>query len=536
MVLPADRTKSGIEEKVRIGFSWEVVATRPMSSRDRTQWEIDSARERLRRATDRCDGRKELTVQQEQDLHRTLTHAVRAWCRTHLRCKDARSDDGSQYLAFGEKAPEDLYHTVTQARAAIRQICYRVPRTSTAKIVETVQGAVDAVLDAASRPPRNRRRFPARLRTDRVPRKPRVRPGSWIDTGRYRPAVVLAMMPDPPHIMKLSYGDETDEDFRPHVTNWKSVRKRKRAPSLRDVFEAGNWIRHPYNGYGRLLAVRNSTMDVDYRGRVATAAPGSDLLRWKKVDDPGPRDSRPVGERLPPGTWVETDRSGQGVVLAVEDDVLAVLFPYGVARIVEPGIGDDGPVIWKLERKELDLHSSWGRRWAWWWLHEDIFRTPVCACCGYPTFGQRDDDWDTPGECVICGYPDFGTGFEHDDVPRVLLAGGYWRYRGAWDDPEQDEPDFEPSDQEWDASGYGLSEARHNFETRGVMFRSGDANVRATPAVAGLRRSLVQLLDSRMAEPSGWNDDDDRAIEQLKQDILTELETARAVPRGGEQR
>lgn len=194
-------------------------------------------------------------------------------------------------MAFGEKAPEDLYHTVMQANAAIDRRSLGERWVSTAEVVEAVQGAVGAVLDAASRRPQNRRRFPAHLRTGRNPRKPRVRPGSWIDTGRYRPAVVLAVAPDLPHTMKLSYGDEIDEDFRPHVADWKSVRKRRRAPSLRDVFATGDWIRHPYCGYGRLLAVRNTTMDVDYHDRVATVVPGTDLSQWEKVSHPGPLDS-----------------------------------------------------------------------------------------------------------------------------------------------------------------------------------------------------------------------------------------------------
>ena len=140
----------------------------------------------------------------------------------------------------------------------------------------------------------------------------------------------------------------------------------------------------PTGRYGRLLAVRNLTMDIEFCGRVATYVPEAILSRWEQVDDPGPEDRRPAGERLPPGTWFATDASGQGVVLAVEDDVLAVLFRYSVAHIFEPGPGDDGPVIWKLDRMALDLHSSWGRRWAWWWLHRHIYGVPACACCGYP--------------------------------------------------------------------------------------------------------------------------------------------------------
>ncbi len=50
-----------------------------------------------------------------------------------------------------------------------------------------------------------------------------------------------------------AYGAVIDEDFRPHIANWRPVRKRKRIPSLEDVFSDGDWIRHPYSGYGRIL-------------------------------------------------------------------------------------------------------------------------------------------------------------------------------------------------------------------------------------------------------------------------------------------
>ena len=81
----------------------KVMATRPGSARDWTRWEIDRAREVLGRTTARLARRVELPAQYEEDLRGALTHAVRAWCRTHLRCKDAANDDDSHYLAFGEK-------------------------------------------------------------------------------------------------------------------------------------------------------------------------------------------------------------------------------------------------------------------------------------------------------------------------------------------------------------------------------------------------------------------------------------------------
>ena len=515
---------------MRVGFGWKVEAGRPMNARDWTRWEFDRARELLARATDEPEDGEGFLDRHADDLRNALTHAVWAWCRTHLRCKDASGTNESYYEAFAEKAPEDLYHTVMQAHTAMNRYRRGGRWISTAEVVTAVRGAAEAVLEAASRPPRNKRRFPARLRAGRPPGKPRVRPGSWIDTGRYRPAVVLEMMPDPPHIMRLSYGDEIDEDFRPHIANWKPVRQRKRIPSLKDVFSPGDWIRHPRSGYGRVLAVRHSTMDVDCRGHVATVVPEASLSRWKKVDDPGPGDRKPVGERLPPGTWIERDGSGQGVVLTVEDDVLTVLFPHWVARIVEPGPGDEGPVIWKLDRTALDLHSSWGRRWAWWWLHRDIFDVPVCACCGYPNLGQRAGNYFElefeEMECIVCGYPDFGAGFDDEEAPRVFRFEGVWRDEAAWDFSESDEPEAAPSDpsgREWEAAGYSLSEARRNYETRGVMFRPGDPGAGTLEKVADLRRSLTRLLDKRMAEPPRWTEEDANAVEEAKRKILAQL-------------
>lgn len=191
-----------------------------------------------------------------------------------------------------------------------------------------------------------------------------VKPGDWIDTGRYRPARVLEMMADWPHAMRLSYGDKIDEYFLPHITEWGPIRQPPSVPSLKDVFSPGDWIRHSYSGYGRVVAVRNSTMDVDYRGRMAIVVPDAKLSKIQKVDGPEPDDPRPVAERFTPGTWIEQGVFGQGVVLYVQDDVvvpgeerpisvLNVCFiGRGVIRIVAD---DDGPFIRKMNREPLDL-------------------------------------------------------------------------------------------------------------------------------------------------------------------------------------
>ena len=292
-----------------------VRATRPMSSQDWTRWEISQARQLLDASVEKLDVSEALSIRHEQGLRGALTHAIRAWCRTHLRCKDARSDDHSYSEAFHEKASADMVQAVTRARAAIDWHRLETRQVSTAEVVLSVRVAVGMLLEAASSPPRSRRRFPAHLRAFRPPRRPRVKPGSWVDTGRYRPALVLEAMPEPPHTMKLSYGDEIDEDFRPHIADWMSVRRPRRVASLKDVFSTGDWFRHPRCGYGRVLAVRDSTMDVEYNGRRATVVPDAALRQFKRVEGLPPEAPRPLAERFPPGTWIEQDHYGRGIVL-----------------------------------------------------------------------------------------------------------------------------------------------------------------------------------------------------------------------------
>ncbi len=491
VVLPAHRTESEEEETVRIGFRWNVTATRSPTTRERPGLAADEARRILAILADTPTNESGFYaewVEQVNQLKRALALAIEAWCRSQLRDVDSCFRSTSTYLhAFGEKAPDELWETASDARASIDQ--YVTNRISMQEALAAVQTTVDILLEAAARSPRNRRRFPAHLRRRRSPRKLRVRPGSWIDTGRYRPAVILEMMPDPPNTMKLSYGDEIDEDFRPHIWPWKSVRKRKRIPSLKDVFSPGDWIRHPRKGYGRILTVRNSTMCVDFRRRETTCVPDATLSRYEKIDEPGPEEFLPADGRFPPGTWIEYDTRDEGVVLAVEGDLLKVLLRYGgsVRDFFASGPGVDGPVR-KMDIPALDLKSSFGRRWSWWWLHEDIFREPVCACCGYPNFGQ--DDPEVPGyrDCLICGHLNFDSGLEDDYVPIGLRGGDCWKYRNAWDYPDSDEP------------GAGSADA-----------------------VADLRRSLIRLLEKRRVEPSEWCGEDGKAVERIGREILARL-------------
>ena len=360
--LPADATTSGKEETVETSFRWRVQATKPVITRERNKQEIVYARSCLHRVAVRLDGGKAFSERDFLDIERALTSALRAWCWTNLRSKNARTDNHSIYQAFMEKGPDDLLLLGAEALTAMRRL--GMGETSPADALMAVRAVVEPLLKAASHPPRNRRRFPAYLTSFRPIRRPRVRLGSWIDTRRYRPAQVLEMIPDPPHTMKLSYGDETDEDFRPHITEWKTIRKPTRLPSLKDVFSPGDWIRHSYSGYGRVLAVSNSKMDVDYRGNKATLVPDVNLSKIQKVDGPEPDDPRPSAERFPPGTWIDQDVFGQGIVLEIEDDVavlgekrtVSVLNVFFVERgVIGISADDEGPIIRKLEREPLDL-------------------------------------------------------------------------------------------------------------------------------------------------------------------------------------
>ncbi len=491
VVLPAHRTESGEEETVRISFRWNVTATRSPTTRERPGLAADEARRKLAILADTPtieNGIYVEWIEQADQLESALTLAIESWCRSQLRDVDPHSGSASTYLqAFGEKAPDELWETASSARTVIHE--YVTNRIPMQEALAAMQTAVEILLAAAARPPRNRRRFPAHLKRLRSPRKLRVRPGSWIDTGRYRPAVILEMMPDPPNTMKLSYGDEIDKDFRPHIWPWKSVRKRKRIPSLKDVFSPGDWIRHPHKGYGRVLAVRNSTMRVDFRGRETTCVPDAILSRYEKIDEPGPEEFLPADGRFPPGTWIEYDTRDEGVVLAVEGDLLKVLLRYSgsVRDIFVSGPGVDGPVR-KLDIPALDLKSSFGQRWSWWWLHEDIFKEPVCACCGYPNFGQDDPGVPDYRYCLICEYPNLDTGLEDDNVPIGLREDDCRKYRNAWDYPDADEP------------GAGSADA-----------------------VADLRRSLIRLLEKRRVETSEWFEEDGKAVERISREILAKL-------------
>lgn len=497
VTLPANATKSGKAEKVTIGFTWKVEPAKPTTARGWTRWEMDCARNSLDRGSRTSKGSRGFTALNAYDLDSALRHAVRAWCRTHLR-GEATSDQNN-YHAFLDKAPSRLRQNVLKARIALRGLDQAATTTPTDAIA-TVRSAVESLLNTASHPPRNRRRFPAQLRAGRPLHKPGVKPGGWIDTGRYRPAQVLAVMDRPPHIMTLSYGDEVDRDFRPHVSDWKTVRVCKQPPSLKEIFSPGEWIRHLRSGYGRVLVVRDSTMDVAFRNREEALVPDAALSGIKKVEGQEPEDKRPLSERFPPGTWIERGSSGPGIVIAVTEDSLTVRLFHGITTFV--GLDKD-PVIWKLDRPPLDLTLLRERRRVWFWQNNERCRgRRPCPCCGYPNLGIGDDFDLEPVQCIICGWTNEWDGEDAADVVRPVP------------DPE------DPLDWEWPNGGYSLTEARRNFEERGVMFRRGDARAKPFAKVAALRGRLRQLLDEIMTDAPKGRAENGSSVEQMREAII----------------
>lgn len=497
VTLPASRTASGKDEEVELGFRWNVEATKPMTTRGWTQWEIDCARRSLDRACRASNGSQGFTTLNAHDLDSALRHAVCAWCRTHLR--GGATSDQDNHRAFLDKAPDRLKKDVLRAKTALYSLNWNIVQP--AEAIAAIRTAVESLLNAASHPPKNRRRFPARLRAGRPLLRPRVKPGGWIDTGRYRPAQVLTVKDHPPHTMTISYGDEIDHDFRPHVSDWRTVRMRKRPPSLKEKFSLGQWIRHAWSGYGRVVAVRDSTMDVAFCNREEKLVPDSVLSGIETVEGPEPEDKRPLSERFPPGTWIKRGSSDPGVVIAVTEDSLTVLLFRGIMTFV--GL-DKNPVVWKLDRPPLDLTLPREQRRLWCWQNGDICRGHrPCPCCGYPNLGIGDDIELEPVQCIICGWINEWDGEEDADVVSPIP------------DPRN------PLDWEWPNWGYSLNEARRNFEERGVMFCCGDSRAEPIAKVAALRRRLRRHLDEIMTGTSEGHDENWSVAERLREAIVS---------------
>lgn len=503
---PAGDTASKVTSSPHITKNAKALSAKRRTTRERNKQEI----KRARRALEAASSSLAYPPFDIRALETAFTCAVIAWCCTHLRDASGDATDiFSAFAAFDEKAP----HALKQRESEIRAVFYQLSRgkRAPAEAYLQVETAINEILEVASHPPRSRRRFPARYRANRPIKMPRVKPGGWIDTGRYRPAQVLTIMDHPPHIMTLSYGDETDDDFRPHVTEWRTIRMRRRPPSLKDVFSAEEWIRHLRFGYGRVRAVRDTTMDVAFDHRERTLIPDAALTSIEKIDEPEPADDRPFAEQFPPGSFYGCEGSRKGVIITVKNERVTVLDSGGITTWV---LTKDSFVFWKVDRPPLDLSTPREKRRIWWWSwrqHSNHFFGRPCPCCGYPNFGIGTDidDWDA--QCVVCGWYD------------------------QWDDEENaDEivpvPNPEnPYDWEWSNWGYSLTEARRNFAAHGLMFRRGDPRAAPFAMTVLSRGRLVRELDRLMATGSAPSRDEWAAVEQSARLIRLKQEKNRPV-------
>lgn len=495
--LSADKTESGEEETGTLTFEWRVLKCKPMTARAWTKWEIECARNHLERAARGLRNKNRLGAVNIQNLELALLHAITAWCRTHLRGKGGAFS--ADVEAFMEKAPSSLQRIERVARVAKR--AFKQGTGSPEEAVALTQIAVEALLDAASNPPKSRRRYPARLVVPSRLSRPRVRPGGWIDTGRYRPAQVLSVAVDPPHMMSITYGDEIVEDSRPHVSDWKTVRRPRKLVSLSEVFAPGDWVRSHRLGYGRVLSVSNTRLEVKFKVGSRTLTPSPKLEGLEKVSSPPAEDTRVDAERYLPGTWIERAGMGPVVVVQFEENLLKV---FRDDRLWEIVISDE-PVIWVLDRPKMDMSIPRVRRHLWCLSHgRGLSGGKPCPCCGYVNLGVADEFGVEPVQCIICGWTDDGRG--DDDADEVT----------AEPDPN------DPLDWNWPNVGYSLSQARQNFEATGLMFREGDEGrvrfIEALTARSSIRRILNESFEqARCPTNSEW-----RAILDLRAEVMFE--------------
>lgn len=72
-------------------------------------------------------------------------------------------------------------------------------------------------------------------------------------------------------------------------------------------------------------------------------------------------------------------------------------------------------------------------------------------------------------------------------------------------------------------AGYSLTEARANFDARGMMFRPDDPQSRPFEATTELRRQLMFLLDRIMTGPDVSDDYSWQSIAEIRQQVLKRL-------------
>ena len=447
-----------------------------------------------------------------------MDHALMAWCLANSEL------DESIFLnlsAFYVTAPEALAEKAELAAHLLRLLRERIRDDPGA--IETVRGAAMALIASACYPPANRKQLPKNLPRSYIASdiSGQFNVGDWIHTGRYRPARIVAVQHRSSFDLHLSYDDEEDDGFVPGGSHWRPVSPPDTLKSLRQMFSAGDWVRHERLGDVRVVDVFNTSILLDLSGRNVRLIPYFAHITISRIDEPAPVDCRSVAEKYPVGTWIHVGGTGEGIVLDAEEGVaadkpaemLTVLCDDGVHRYraIEPRsrrISKEWNyefVVWRLQRPRFDFSPSWHRRARSFWLlgarnRYDPDAGVPCSCCGYPNPGQ---DFNIYVDCcILCGWIDDGWSESEADDGRPLV-----------------EPCF-PEGRKTNG-GYSLTEARHNFITHGHMFRPGDPAAEVMEEQASERASLRRLFDDLLetSEYEVWLD-----IHALGMDIGEHLE------------
>ena len=427
-----------------------------------------------------------------------MDDALMAWCLVNSEL------DESIYLnlsAFHVNAPEALAEKVELAAHVLRSLRERIAGHPDA--IETVRGAATALIESACHSPASRKHLPKNLPRSYIASDASGQfwAGSWVHTGRYRPARIVAVSRHFPFGLHLSYGDEEDDEFVPCQRRWRIVDRPDTLKSLRELFSAGDWVRHERLGDVRVVEVFNTSVLLDLSGRHVKLIPYFAHITISRIDEPTPTDRRSVTERFPPGTWVLVGGAGEGIVLEAEEvdfsgvpeDTLTVLWHDRTDRnvssfsAVEPRSRRISKrwsyqfVVWRLQRPRFDFSASWHRRARLFWLMRargpyDPDAGVPCPCCGYPNLGQGDFEIYVD-RCILCGWSDDNWSESEADDARPLVEPGF---------PEGRKTN----------GGYSLTEARHNFVAHGHMFRPDDPAADVMQELAPERESLRRLFDS----------------------------------------
>ena len=432
-----------------------------------------------------------------------MDHALMAWCLANSEL------DESFFLtlsAFYINAPEELVERVKLAEDVLRRLGERIGEHPDA--IETVRGAANSLIESALHPAASRKRLPENLPRSYIASvvSRQFKVGNWIHTGRYRPARIVAVGRHSSSDLHLSYGDEEDEKFVPCQSDWRLVSRPDTLKSLKQIFSAGDWVRHERLGDVRVVEVFNTSVLLDLSGRCVKLIPYFACITISRIDEPAPADSRPVTDRYPTGTWVLVGGVGEGLVLEAKEevrsgksaDVITVLRGYDVSHfiVVEPRlrrISKDWSyefVVWRLQRPRFDFSPPWHRRARLFWLLRasdkyDPDAGVPCPCCGYPNTGQGDFVIYVY-RCILCGWID-------DD----------WSESEANNARPTADPCF-PEGRKTNG-GYSLTEARHNFVARGHMFHPDDPAAEVMDELAPERESLRRLFDGLLEAPSDFD-------------------------------